>query len=434
MAEHRQNAFRIGLEAIECRRRADGKLIFDFSRFDKMAQVFWDTRRMDLLETGFIAQFGQGGWSSSDITLANFPVKEVDGRRVSMPGEEFLPQFLPAFVEHLRTKGWLAKTVFHICDEPSDHNIMAWRSASDFAHRFAPELRRIDALETPHCLGALEIWVPKLDHLATWHDAYEEAQRRGNELWFYTVGIYQGGSLLNKTVDVPLIETRLMHWLNYRYDLRGYLHWGFNAWTDDPIKAPGEHRGDGWHVYPTREGLLNSLRWEQMRNGLQDYECLWLLEDKISQLKAGLPKRAAALIEPRQRSLEICSHVLTDYYHHTRDPEVLYQARRQAIEETLALEQSPRVLFQTSPPEYSSVGRGCAIDAHGWAEPGTTLTANGESIPVAEDGLFLAQLTLTPSTEGNIVLEAKGKTGDKRLVRHFRLPDAVRPQMDTEEH
>jgi hypothetical protein len=113
---------------------------------------------------------------------------------------------------------------------------------------------------------------------------------------------------------------------------------------------------------------------------------------------------------------------------------VLYQARRQAIEETLALEQSPRVLFQTSPPEYSSVGRGCAIDAHGWAEPGTTLTANGESIPVAEDGLFLAQLTLTPSTEGNIVLEAKGKTGDKRLVRHFRLPDAVRPQMDTEEH
>jgi hypothetical protein len=29
-----------------------------------------------------------------------------------------------------------------------------------------------------------------------------------------------------------------------------YLHWGFNAWTDDPINTPGEHRGDGWQVYP----------------------------------------------------------------------------------------------------------------------------------------------------------------------------------------
>ena len=51
-----------------------------------------------------------------------------------------------------------------------------------------------------------------------------------------------------------------MHWLNYRYGLTGYLHGGFNAWTDDPINAPGQHRGDGWHVYPERDGLLNSLR------------------------------------------------------------------------------------------------------------------------------------------------------------------------------
>ncbi len=418
MAEHRQNVFRMGQELIECRRAAEGKLEFDFSRFDKIAQVFWDSGRMDLLETGFIAQFGKGGWSGSEIVLGNFPVREADGRRASVSGEEFLPQFLPALVGHLRAKGWLAKTVFHISDEPSDHNIMAWRKASDFVHRFAPEVRRIDAIETPHCLGALEIWVPKLDHLATWHEAYEEAQRQGNELWFYTVGIFQGGSVLNKTVDVPLIETRLMHWLNYRYNLRGYLHWGFNAWTGDPINAPGEHRGDGWHVYPKKDGLLNSVRWEQMRNGLQDYECLWLLENKVSQIRATLAARVAALIDPRRRGVEIASQVVADYYEHTRNPEVLYRARRQAIEEALDLEAPPRVLLQTSPPEHSPVGRGCAIDLHGWAEPGTVLTANGQSVPVAANGLFLEQLT--PSAEGKIVLEAQGRGGKKSLVRHFK--------------
>ena len=194
MAEHRQNVFRVGLDAIESRRAADGKLEFDFSRFDKLAQVFWDTGRMDALETGFIARFGLGGWSGNEILLDEFRVKGADGRRVSVSGKDFLPQFLPAFVGHLRAKGWLGKTLFHICDEPSDHNVMAFRAASDFLDGLAPELRRMDAIETPHCLGALEVWVPKLDHLATWHEAYEDAQRQGNELWFYTVGIFQGGS------------------------------------------------------------------------------------------------------------------------------------------------------------------------------------------------------------------------------------------------
>lgn len=417
MAAHRQNVFRVGLESVACGRTAEGTLQFDFCRFDKLAQVFWDTGRMDLLETGFVARFGKAGWSGREVVLESFPVKDANGQPASVSGEEFLPQFLPALVSHLRAKGWLAKTVFHICDEPSNHNITAWRNASDFVHRFAPELRRIDAIETPHCLDALEIWVPKLDHLATWHAAFAEAQRRGNELWFYTVGIFQGGSLLNKTVDVPLLETRLMHWLNYRYHLQGYLHWGFNAWTDDPINAPGEHRGDGWQVYPKKDGLLNSMRWEQMRNGLQDYECLWLLENKISQLRATLPARVAALIDPRQRGLEICSQVIADFYEHTRNPEVLYQAKRQAIEEALALEQSPRVLLQSSPLEHSLVAKGCALELRGWAEPGTVLTANGQPVPVTADGLFLAQLT--PSAGGEILIEAQGNGGKRRLVRHF---------------
>ncbi len=418
MAAHRQNVFQVGLDLIVCN-RSGGKLRFDFSRFDQRARVFWDTGRMDLLETGFVARFGEGGWSSSEIRLRDFPVREEStGQRANMKGEEYLAQFLPVLVNHLREKGWLAKTVFHICDEPSAHNIMDWRKASELVHRYAPELRRIDAIETPHCFGQLEVWVPKLDHLDTWRGIFEEAQRQGNELWFYTVGIFQGGSLPNKTVDVPLIESRLMHWLNYRFSLKGYLHWGFNSWTDDPINDPGQHRGDGWHVYPKKEGLLNSMRWEQMRNGLQDYECLWLLEDRIAQLKATLSPRVAALIEPSRRGVEIASQVVAAYHDYTRNPRVLYEARRQAIEETLALDQSPRVLVQTNPLEHSPVAKDCAIDVHGWAQPGTTIKINGQPVTVAADGLFLQQIS--PSSEGKITIQAEGKAGKKVLIRQFR--------------
>jgi len=420
MADHRQNVFRVSLQLIEPTLSADGKLRCDFSRFDRWAQVFWDTGRMDGLETGFVAHFGQGGWSSREVLLDDFRVKdEATGKSRRLSGKEYLPLFLPTLVGHLREKRWLDKTLFHIADEPSNHNVTGWREASEFVHRCAPELRRIDAIETPHCRGRLEVWVPKLDHLATWQDAFEAAQREGNELWLYTVGIFQAGSLPNKTVDVALIESRLLHWLNYRYRLKGYLHWGFNSWTDDPIHAPGEHRGDGWHVYPKPGGLLDSLRWEQMRAGIQDYECLWLLEDKTARLRAGLSPRAAELIEPSRRGVEIASQVVRTYSDFSRRPDVLYAARRQAIEETLDLDRKPRVILQTNPPEHAVLANDSAIDAHGWAEPGTTLRINGSETPVAADGLFLAHVSA--SKDGTITLEAVRGKDRKRIVRRFRL-------------
>ena len=420
MADHRQNVFRLSLGLIRTTLAADGKLRYDFSQFDRWAKVFWDTGRMDLLETGFVAEPGKGGWSSAEIRLSDFDVKDAStGKWKRLSGREYLPQFLAALVEHLREKGWLEKTVFHICDEPADHNAMAWREASEFVHRCAPQLRRIDAIENPHCLGCLEVWVPKLDHLADWQEAYEAAQRRGNEMWFYTVGIFQGGSLPNKTVDVPLIESRLMHWLNYRYGLKGYLHWGFNAWTDDPIGAPGEHRGDGWHVYPKRDGLLNSLRWEQMRNGLQDYECLWLLDNEISRVKATLSPRIAALMEPPRRGMEIACQVVPAYGDCQRDPEVLYAARRQAIEETIGLAAAPRMIVQTNPVELSNVSADCRIDVHGWAEPGTSIAINDSLVPVAADGLFLQATTV--SKQGTIRVEAVQGQSHKTMVRKFRV-------------
>ncbi|MHC4435334.1 MAG: DUF4091 domain-containing protein [Planctomycetota bacterium] len=370
MAEHRQNVFRVSLSLVAGTTDGKGGFRFDFSKFDKWADVFWNTGCMDLLETGFVARFGDGGWSSTEILLRDFRVlDESTGRTVTISGKEFLPHLLPALENHLREKGWLDKTVFHIADEPSNHNVMSWREASDYVHRCAPGLRRMDAIETPHCFDRLEIWVPKLDHLATWYDVYKRAQDQGNELWFYTVGIFQGGSYPNKTADVALIESRILHWLNYRFGLKGYLHWGFNQWTDDPFEAPGQHRGDGWQVYPKKDGLMCSLRWEQMRNGLQDYEYLWMLEDKIAEMKAGLGERLS-IIDPTRRGMEIASQVVRSMNRFSRDPDNLYAAKKQIIDDLLDLDRPPRVLVQTNPLEHTAVASGCSIDLYGWAEPG----------------------------------------------------------------
>jgi hypothetical protein len=417
MAKHRQNVFRVSLDLIRSTLDDKGKLQFDFTKFDEWANIFWNTGCMNLLETGFVARFGEGGWSSKEVVLRDFRVQEkLTNRRVTISGQEFLPQFLPAFEDHLREKDWLDRTVFHIADEPSNHNVMSWREASDYVHRYAPALRRIDAIETTHCFDRLEIWIPKLDHLATWYDAYRRAQSQGYELWFYTVGIFQKGSYPNKTVDVALIESRILHWLNYRFGLKGYLHWGFNHWTDDPFESPGQHRGDGWHVYPKKDGLLCSLRWEQMRNGIQDYEYFWMLEDKIRKLKSEFGERLS-IFDPSRRGVEIASRVVKTMSDYSKDPHVLYAAKKQIIDELLDLDRPPRVLVQTNPPEYSIVGNDCAIDLYGWAEPGTKVVVQGREFPVSEDGLFMENVRL--SRNNTIVVEAEHRVGKKTIIRQF---------------
>jgi len=62
---------------------------------------------------------------------------------------------------------------------------------SAYIHKYAPDLIRIDAIETTNLLDDIEVAVPKLDAFGTWTNL-QEAQKKGIELWFYTVGIYQG--------------------------------------------------------------------------------------------------------------------------------------------------------------------------------------------------------------------------------------------------
>ena len=97
------------------------------------------------------------------------------------------------------------------------------------------------------------------------------------------------GEYANRFIEQPLIKTRLLHWINFRYGVTGYLHWGYNHWTKD---SPFTHTtrahggpsylpaGDPWIVYPGRDGPLDSIRFEAMRDGIADHELLCLLAER----------------------------------------------------------------------------------------------------------------------------------------------------------
>ncbi|MBG0860036.1 MAG: DUF4091 domain-containing protein [Bacteroidales bacterium] len=420
MVEHRQNSFRIDMDMIKIERSKDGTYSFDFSRFDQIAQVFWNTGKMDYMETGFLALRGEKGWRDTNFRWKEFKVRKSEtGDSVTLPGTEVIPSLVAAFEAHLRQKGWLSKTWFHIQDEPALHNALSWVEFSRFIHRFAPDLKRMDAIETTHLLNDIEIAVPKLDHLASWYDSYKSWQQKGNELWFYTVGIYQGSLFPNKTIDVPLIDCRIMHWLNYKYDATGYLHWGWNQWNEDPFKDVGMHIGDGWHVYPVKDGVLNSLRWEEMRNGIQDYEYFWLLENRTKILRDSLGSRFF-WIDPKQRGKEITGLVIKGFADLTNDPQEVSDAKLKVISELTNFNMSPRIYVQTNPVENTLLTSGSSVEVFGWTEPGTNIIINGQELPVSKQGLFVEQFQLTASRNA-IIVQAKNTNGSKEITRTFAI-------------
>ncbi len=426
MAAHRQNVFQVPMSAVEISRNKDGRLDFNFTRFDQIAEVFWDTKKMDYLETGEIMRFGDNAWFSTSIKVQDFKVKnEITGTVETIPGDDVAPYLLPEIENHLRKKGWLDKTLFHVKDEPSMHNAMAWREKSSYIHRLAPDLKRLDAIETTNLLNDIEIAVPKLDALGTWHSSFEEARRRGVELWFYTVGIYQGSLFPNKTIDLPVMNSRILHWLNYKYDATGYLHWGWNQWEEDPFKDVGMHIGDGWHVYPARDGVLNSLRWEQMRNGIQDYECFLMLEKKIKALRDSLGARASWII-PSQRGKEIASEIVMSFDEHSDDPRSLYKAKEKLLNELVSFNKPPEIYIQTTPAEGATITYHSSVELYGWTVPGTKIIANGKELPVSAQGYFFEQFggealdnTKIGLSDGSVYVQAvkDGKTTE--IVRRF---------------
>ena len=125
-------------------------------------------------------------------------------------------------------------------------------------------------------------WVPQLNFAHEDYAFYRERQSMGDEFWFYTCLAPQG-EYANRFIELPLLKTRVLHWINYRFGLSGYLHWGLNFWRGDPFVEttgviveggnvlPG---GDAWIVYPGDGTFLSSIRLEAMRDGIVDFELL----------------------------------------------------------------------------------------------------------------------------------------------------------------
>ncbi|GAA3611506.1 DUF6067 family protein [Flavivirga amylovorans] len=200
--------------------------------------------------------------------------------------EDIWTQFLKHFKTHLQNQGWYERTFLGFDEKPEDilHNIMEIINAA------APEfLNRIVIAGHPEAtvlaqnLSISYMFFPEqaLEHKAKVPVRATIAKRKksGKQTTFYLCAEPAHPNTLTYS---PAVEARLIPWLALKYNTDGYMRWAYNNWTADPFKNPVflHSQGDDYYVYPGKDGPISSIRWELLKEGIEDYELYKIMEKK----------------------------------------------------------------------------------------------------------------------------------------------------------
>lgn len=202
---------------------------------------------------------------------------------------EFLQQMLPQLVEVLKNEGIDKNTYFHISDEPSAEHIENYKNGKSIVKPLVGDIKIMDALSEYDFYekGYVEVPVTASDHIEKFleHDVKEQ--------WiYYCCG--QAYQVSNRFIAQPLARTRVMGVQMYKFDIAGFLQWGYNFYnavkslgTINPYETTSGHgawpSGDPFSVYPGKDGPLCSIRTLSFYEGLQDIERCRLAEKYTSK-------------------------------------------------------------------------------------------------------------------------------------------------------
>lgn len=213
-------------------------------------------------------------------------------RAAGKPYKRFLEQFSKAILQFVDEKGIRKKCLFHISDEPNTGMLRPYKKASKILHAYFTDVKIIDALSDfkLYAKELVETPIPANNHI-------EPFIGKVPELWTYYCCSQGKDNVSNRFFAMPSARNRILGTQLYKFDVKGFLHWGYNFYflqyskgLIDPYKVTDAggafFSGDSFVVYPAKDGTpYNSLRLNVFYDAFQDMLALKLLESKIGKEK-----------------------------------------------------------------------------------------------------------------------------------------------------
>jgi len=332
---------------------AGPKPVFDWAAWDAAMTEAFDRYHFN---TFSIPIAGMGGGTFHSRTEP-----ELQGYR------EGAPEYRAAFnaycrevEEHLRARGWLDKAYVYWFDEPDPKDYEFVMNGFRKLKEAAPGINRMLTEQVePALVGGPSIWCPISPEYDA--EAAESRRKAGEKLWWY---ICTGPKEPYCTlfIDHPATELRVWLWQTWQRRIDGILVWQSNYWTSDAAYPDPERpqnpyqdpmgwtsgystpagtrlpwgNGDGRFIYPPPAaadgrpsqpviaGPVDSIRWEMLRDGIEDYEYHVILRGLLAERGGALPEEVRAQYAGL---LEVPAEVTSDLVTFTKDPEPIERQR-----------------------------------------------------------------------------------------------------------
>ncbi|HKE21107.1 MAG TPA: glycoside hydrolase domain-containing protein [Bryobacteraceae bacterium] len=211
-------------------------------------------------------------------------------------------RYLRSMYSYLRAHHWDKMAYIYVADEPNSreacNNV---RARSRLVREVVPGLKVL-------CTTGPQVRPPPWGTLAGWVDIwvplwpmFEEAAVRkrlsaGEEVWSYTALCQGRQDTPFWELDFPLLNYRIPMWINWRFGATGLFYWSTMNWAStrdvwtNPVTYADKYNMEGSLLYPGAdagvEGFITSIRLKQIREGLEDYEYLTILEQHQGRMAA----------------------------------------------------------------------------------------------------------------------------------------------------
>lgn len=273
--------------------RRNGRYEFDFSLFDRYVRLH-EKHGIDRAIHCYSLAQGPGAGDQSIIEYIDADTGQTVLLQTTVGDEQYTlawSAFLDAFAQHLRQRGWMDKTYLGLDEKPPEVMERLIAFAGEHAPGFKLALAGNTTDKLMRCIDDLCLHIGFNERGVAQSAPPERAAmgmaqlldpdnvrepvsgRSGNMLTTYYVCC--GPPFPNTFLFSPLVESRMLPWLAAQGGFDGFLRWSYSDWPDDPYQHPEYGRwptGDTFFVYPGHDGPVSSLRWQQLLEGIYDYE------------------------------------------------------------------------------------------------------------------------------------------------------------------
>lgn len=266
---------------------SNGKYIFNFEKLTQWIQMAHRCGITYFEMSHFYTQWG-ARHAPKIMATVNGEYRKIFGWETKASSKEyknFLKQFSLALKKYLEDNNLNNNIFIHVSDEPNFSMIIPYSKASKYIHKLFKGYKIIDALSDPwfYKLGIVSSPIPANDHI-------EKFINKCTDLWTYYCSAQTKKYVSNRFFCNDSIRNRVLGYQLYKYDIKGFLHWGYNFYYTqlskqliDPYTvsdAGGKFpSGDSYVVYPGKDGRAKpSIRLKVFYDALQDMAALNALE------------------------------------------------------------------------------------------------------------------------------------------------------------